>query len=341
MAIWYTTLAAMHFEWGTLDEIETLSSPTIATIAQTGTYSIRCNGVNNFYKTVPDVKRFRMGFHIRHNGTENSDEPYVVMCSNDTGVVWAVTYNEDAELLRLYVNGVLRDTINSPLFNELNTWRFMGIDADIHTDGYVKVYLNGYKVLGYSGDVTNGEETVNRFHFGGRTNNEWAMYAYWDNIYIDAINIHRIALPPPVKEFELLTVNGDSGTPQWTNSSGSPDNYTNLNNVPIDENTLVETLVLGSEDVYTLTSKTHVEREPYFYPGMTNPPDYQLNGGFVQGVARKLNASKDTRLQVKLDDEASVSHFLQSDPAVFSFRFEFEEEPSTVTLVSAGDFGDD
>lgn len=137
--------------------------------------------------------------------------------------------------------------------NDTSNFHHVGLTlkADA-TAGFVTLYIDGLAVLTYAGNT--GADIIGLFATLFKT----GIGHYFYHHIVDDLYIHDTVgeedLAPPNLTFEPLWVDGDSGSQQWTPTSGA--NYTNVDEQgnKDDDTTTVSVTTNAQVDRYTLTA---------------------------------------------------------------------------------------
>lgn len=178
--------------------------------------------------TFTSTTSIRMGAMIRHSGTFGTTSyprlfTWVTPAGSDNYVEWDAA----TDLLRLYINGSLEDSVgvSTAGFDTTDKWYHIGLTLNCNaTTGWVTFYLNRTSTLSFSGNTSTG---VTEAYIGGTAtaNKGWANSMYVDDLYIDDI-VGESDSAPPLIRFIAHTPNGNGSTNSWIGSDGnSTNNY--------------------------------------------------------------------------------------------------------------------
>jgi hypothetical protein len=156
--------------------------------------------------------------------------------------------------LQLIVNNVAVATIafSSTDLNDTGDYHHVGLAFKADSSaGWATLYVDGLAILTWSGDT--GSDITGLYAGVHKSGSGHYFYHHiLDDLYIHATTGEADASPPELT-FEPLWVNGDSGSQQWTPTSGN--NYTNVDEQgnKDDDTTIVSTTANAQVDRYTLT----------------------------------------------------------------------------------------
>lgn len=285
-----------------------------STKAKTGSYSFR-SGTNDYPRGYAGVlTQFRAGVFINHNGVSGTVAGrksfiFVVPTTGITNV--EVYWDHNTSLLNLVVNGTAVDTIDvgAAGFSTTNTWFHLGITYKAHAStGFVSVYLDGTKILEFTGNTGTQADGV---YFGGRSTsiNGWTNYAYFDDFYVDSASGDADAAPPSYR-FLWQAVNAAGTSAAWTATGASP-NYACVDDaVPNDDTDYISAASSGLVDYYNTAS-------------VAVPTGYVINAVIPTGWAKKTDAGTDS--EIKLGTRLSgtdVDGTAQNLPTAYGLVFE-------------------
>lgn len=197
--------------------------------------------------------QLRAGYWYKRNDTTyQSTDGWFWKWTNTAGQVNGV--RKFGGNLELIVNNtaVASVTFTSTDLNDTGNFHHIGLTLKANaTAGWLTLYIDGLAVLTFSGNT--GADVTGLYAAIGIGSGGHYFYRH----ILDDLYIHDTAgepdAAPPTLTFEPLWVNGDSGSQQWTPTSGA--NYTNVDEQgnKDDATTTVTTATNGQIDRYTLT----------------------------------------------------------------------------------------
>lgn len=274
-------------EWiSTITSFVALGYPTVSSVkARTGTYSWLTG--RSIGMALPDLDCFRSNFAFNHLGATGA----ILMTVHRTAEVnQAIFVDNDSgsNLITLFVDGVIRDTISTPTagMDQTDTWLNVGLYVEAGTPGKVIVYVDGLEILRYDGNL------VGNFDYmlgpgaspGGFIPSGWTS-GYLDDWYVDELTEGDIAEgSPPSPGFMSTTVANETFV-EWIPIGDSSNVLCVDDGVPDNDATYVNTETVGDIDRY------------HFNP-ITLPENYHIVAAIPYVVARKTDAESAIQLEI-------------------------------------------
>lgn len=315
----YTPVLRTSFELNTMLEVDqypglgSLSASISTAGKKTGSRGLRIG-----QRTYPYGKSFsstlcvQSGCFIWHIGLASNDEGILILVNGNKQII--VSMDEDDDLLRLYVDGNLEDSVayTGSGIENYETWHHIGIYAFADsTNGRVGFYLNGTLLLEFDGDTGTG--FTGCYYTGELTSAAWNFWGYLDDMWVDISSSEETEVPPESWNFPFISVDGDGSDTDWTLSTGSV-HYENIDETTPDGDTTYNYAdAIDQVDGYTLA-------------------DYAIPAGFAVDVvipvvvARKTSASTNPTLLIGLNenstDDYATAQNLTTTYAVYFATFE-------------------
>lgn len=334
---------SIGFELNTVDEVNfityngALSAVLSTTQKKTGANSMRwqvnTNPAGVAFSAVHAL--VRTGFHIYHAGPFTTSGRRAILAAFQltptfNGVLW----HGDTNMLHIWVGGssVASVSVTTTPLNNINVWTHIGIVyyAD-STNGFVSVYIDGDKVLTYTGDTGGGSSAV---YLGGHhsASSAWNSSMYIDDFYID-IDPAEVELdePPPASQFAWAPVNGDGGSIQFA-VTGAGSNYQAIDDsTPDGDTTYVYADTAGLVDFYTLNVPTI-------------PTGYKVTGVTMTVLAKRTNTGVASTLDLGLHQITDAFVPAQLPPSSYlplqgHFKAQINTSAWSPAAVSAAEWG--
>lgn len=289
-------LTAENRNLAALSQVRGSNMPTIsATQAKTGGFSYRFESTTDpSGLLVTATNAMRAGVWVHHNSHNAGNSQAVILgffrsTSLTTGDY--VCYDATTGNLQLYVANVLQDSVSavSVGFDVVATWYHIGMTIKTGGSGFVSVYLNSEQILTFSGSVA---ATIIYAVFGGRTNaasGGWAIYAYFDDFYVDDTSA-EVDAAPDMFRYDYVTTSGAGANAAWTGFSGA--NYLNVDEAPPDDDT-----------TYNRAIATAL-KDTFAMGNITVPADHRINAVIPMQVVKRENASVSSQIRLHAFDGA-------------------------------------
>ncbi len=262
------------------------------TKAKTGTYSFRASAGNYMRKSLPAaISQVRCGFHVNHNGASAGDHPRIAAFRSGSTYIASVEFDEDAGTIALLIGSTTVATVAAGAFDSLDTWMHCGVDLKLAgSGGWFYFYVNGDPLAWFDGDTNDAGATVDGFQLAsGATLDQWSLYAYFDDVFVEETTGESEPLPVPDYRYELILPNGNGTYNDWTGSDGnSTDNYLLVDERPHDGDTtyvLANGASAGLQESYAMGAMT------------TLPTGWSINSVIALAVAKETSAGSN---QIKL-----------------------------------------
>lgn len=230
-----------------------------STKANAGTYSISYAANQYQLGLTQSITQVRSNFYINHNGlvANANSKPILFYIPATVGPI-LVYWNQADNSLKLDVNSVNQDSVvaTTQTFSTVDTWHKIGITYLANaTTGFVNVYVNGTKVLTFTGNTGTSATGI---YFGGNveaTAHGWASTAYIDDFYVDTSDGDSDAVPP-YRKFAFQAVNGAGSLTNWTPNTGT--NYQAVDDAGNNDGdtTYVYANASGQQDSYNTANYT-------------------------------------------------------------------------------------
>lgn len=225
---------------------------------------------------IANVGEFRVSYFMYHLGWVNATSSGAVMLMYTVGpTLLRVEVDALSSLLRIVVNNQVVASVDwsSANLSAIGTHKHLGINAKIDSvNGYISVYVNGEKVLSYSGNT--GSANATGVFTTARGGSNYLNPLVIDNTYIDEI-AGEPDVAPPALYMNLAMVNGPGDYTEWTPSAGA--NYQNVDD-PVGANdgdaTINYVALPGKRDSFALSA-----------PSI--PAGFEIVGVVVDAVVRK------------------------------------------------------
>jgi hypothetical protein len=232
------------FENNSLREFDNYSNSSIAAskTGMSGQYCLSLATTNgSAVKNVSARADYYVG--LRYYVSTSNTFPACIFVWRNGSTVLGYLRKNTSHYIEYYNGGVIATSINSV---STDTVYLIETYINISDSGSCVVKVNGSTEINYSGDTKPGAATtIDNFYFGTMGT---SGYAYG---LIDDIVIRTDSFTGDVR-VGGKTVNGNSGSPQWTASTG--DNWDCLND--IDDADYVYTNTNDNLDLYTLNNVT-------------------------------------------------------------------------------------
>jgi len=317
-----TRIGEIHAESSITEMILFGTDPPVRSVtkAKTGAYSIRTTyGIEPWgFGVSPAIAGLRTGFYLNHNGL-NLDAT-IVRIHETLTASWPVelVWMKDELRWDLIINGVIQDQVTtaSISFDVVDQWFHIGLIAD--KANYVSVYLDGTRVLTYSGAVTGANwDAVAYGH--NRQTNAWYPYTYFDDVYLDSFVGEADSALPAYQFF-----------PTYVDTAGSNTGFTP---VPVVANHLnVDDGAVDDEDatINRVTTSAASLKDTHGVGNIALPVDYIIKAVHPWVVARKLNAADDAQVFPILFDGLNYGKGASAIPAPIWWSYlreRFELQP--------------
>ena len=285
----WTRVFTSGFELNTSEEYDVLATngsgtPNPSTTkAHTGTYSLR-----HITNSLPAGHTFKDGTkslvrcacYINHNGVAAVTGKAIIFSvrqtSAFTGVVWNASTNEIEIILADSVVATV-DAVSSG-FSATDTWKHIGlIFYNDSSSGFISFYLEGEKILTYTGNTNIGNAVG--CYTGGRltTTSTWNSSAYFDDFLVDHGSGEADECPPSFKYYWAIT-NANGTFNEWT-ASGAASNYQ-----------AVDDPAANDGDTTHVYAESSGLKEYYGLNIPTLPAGYTINGVVVTIMGKRTNA---------------------------------------------------
>ncbi len=286
-------LAETHAEVSDTEvQYATASVPDRSTTkAKTGAYSWRF-GSNDDYCGLGFAAKpgLRTGFHINHNLLSGDVDLAMFHETLTANYSVQLRWMEDELRWDLLINDAIQDQISASDIGFLNSdqWFHIGLIAD-NAAGFASVYLDGTKVLTYSGAITGADWDLVAYGRGRQTN-AFLNYAYYDNMYVDSIASESDVVPPA---YEFLPSYPDGAdTADWT-AEPVVANYLNVDDGAVDD---------GDTTYNRVSTSAGALEDRHETADIALPDDYIIVAAHPYVVAKKLNAADDAQIEPSVHD---------------------------------------
>jgi len=283
-----TRIGEIHGEASITEMILFGSSPPTrsTTKAKTGSYSIRLAGNDSPWGIgIPTTASLRTGLYLNHNGLLSGDATIIRIHETLTSS-WPVelVWMKDELRWDLYINGVIQDQVPTVDigFDILDHWFHIGLISD--KASFASVYLDGIKVLTYSGVIAGANwDAIAYGH--KRQSNAWKAYAYFDDVYVDSLVGESDAAPPAYQFF-----------PTYANAAGSNTGFTPApavaNHLNVDDGAIDD----SDTTINRVTTSAASLKDTHNVGDIVLPADFIIKAVHPWVVARKLNAADDAQV---------------------------------------------
>jgi hypothetical protein len=240
-----------------------------------------------FYEPLPaSVRTVRMGGHWYPYLGFGLNAPLLKVMSGVTEMIEACCIAVETREYELQVETVQQDT-EVGTFAAPDQFYHVALCAKIDpAAGWVSFYVDGVKMLTFTGDTGDVDVDAFRFHggYGGST------AGYWDDCYIDVdLADEEVDECPPDRRFDWVPVDGIGDLNDWT-PEGSATHYENVDERPHSGDTdYNEVDTLDDQDSYDLDT-------------VTIPTGGTMEALIPCGYFRKTNAATGSQVAVGMRD---------------------------------------
>lgn len=320
-------LGQAGFESQNIREVIQFSAtvPTISSVAAfTGTYSLRFNngasangGVGFAFSAAHPGARVACQF--RHGTPSHiGGIPAGILTIAAAATRLAhVTYDGDSELIDLYINGAVEDSVSAASIGlaDVDTWRHIALTYLSGSPGYCTFYVDGVAALTYSGTLTGNIDNVQAMWNAG--NSAFGNHNYLDDFYTDGLDGEDDSAPSSRRFLWAVpdTTGADAG---WTPSTGS--NYQNVDDAPPDDDTTYNKLLTSAGS----------PRDTFNFGSISVPADHIIRAVIPTVYLRKTDAATPAEISLHAYDGATYldGDDIENLPTAYGFRFaRFETQP--------------
>lgn len=348
-----TRLAQFSAETRVLTDIAWVSSAIIPVIsstqAKTGTYSYQINTQKSQFgkHLVTPVSAVRMGYWQYLTSTTMEDSAYIFHSGMGAGFPPSGS-NSGVNRIEININnasgfitarrpsgsGTLEDLASVPIpgpYGTTGTWFHVGITHKIDAvDGFISVYVEGTRVLNYTGDTRpthwNGstlvyEDTTAYVLGPGTRNNSFFGFvgSFVDDMYVDSI-VGEEDDPVPSRRFMMVLPTGAGEDAEWTPIPTAA-NYLNVDDNPNDgDSTYNKALAADLRDTFAMGD-------------ITLPVDHRIVAVIPTPFVKRLDSEIQHQLSVhawdglQYEDSADLDLTMSYDVPAFA-RFPLQPDGS-------------
>jgi len=207
-----------------------------------GTYCLNCDAFGNYYahKYLPAAPEYYLAFRYRGSSAQYASS----MCYffNGTTQLARLRRNPSSGLLEirrgtsygtLLATGAIAVNVGTPVLIEVHY-------KPHNTEGVFQVKVGGILDIDFTGDTTDGADTIDGIRVGGDS-------GYYSSCWFDNVVVDDAAWPGNTK-IQAIKPAGVGNSTQWTPSAGN--NYACVDEVPPSESDFIVTNTLDHLDLY-------------------------------------------------------------------------------------------